>query len=88
MEEERSPIDAKRMPGVLVIGIILVIIGVIIIISGIHSIVMWGLGEPSRFGLVGGIFIIPLGGIIALIGIMAASISVFRRVFGRRRILY
>ena len=88
MDEERSPIDAKTMPGTLAIGIILVIIGVIIIISGIYSIVMWGVGEPSPFGLVGGIFIIPLGGMIALIGIMTASFSVFRRVFGRRRILY
>jgi len=85
-----SPIDAKRMPGTVFIGAVMMIIGMIVFFFAVYSLVMWGLGEYSSFGLIGSILVIMLSAVIIAIGSVFTFFGVFRRIFGRRgrRLLY
>ncbi|MCL2712645.1 MAG: hypothetical protein FWD37_05185 [Methanomassiliicoccaceae archaeon] len=85
-----DPMDAKRVPSALMIGVLLMILGSLIIAFGIYSIVLFAIGDASVFGLVGGIVIIPLGMLILFIGGALAFFGSIGRLLDRdnRRILY
>ncbi|MDR0335328.1 MAG: hypothetical protein LBH69_05550 [Methanomassiliicoccaceae archaeon] len=80
-----SPIDAKRTPGVVVIGAILMAVGMIIFFFAIYSLVMWALGNYSSFGLFGSILVMFLGTMVMAAGGVCVFMSAFRMLFGRRR---
>jgi len=85
-----SPIDAKYMPGATFIGAILMVVGMAVFFFAVYSLVMWGLGEYSSFGLFGSILVMMLAVAIIAIGSIFTFAGIFRRIFGRRgrRILY
>ena len=87
---ESDSIDAKRSPGPLLIGLMMLIAGVIITIYGVYSVVASLIGEMHAFGLIGGLLITPLGVLLMIIGGLLFLFGSFGVLFGRknRRILY
>ncbi|MDR2866612.1 MAG: hypothetical protein LBV13_04335 [Methanomassiliicoccaceae archaeon] len=85
-----SPIDAKKMPMPIFIGLVLLIIGILIVMWGVISIVSDALNDVSASGLMGGILIVLLGSLIAAIGGALMIGGLMGKLFGGRykRIVY
>jgi hypothetical protein len=85
-----TPIDAKRFPAAMPIGVILMVIGFIIGAGGILSIVRAAVDEVDLFGIFGGVAIMFVGVIFLAIGGMLMFFGMFgKRRLGRRgRLLY
>jgi hypothetical protein len=85
-----SPIDAKRMPGTIFIGVIIMVLGMILFFYAVYSLVMWGLEKDSPFGLAGSIIVIILSSGVIAVGSILMFAGTLNRLFGRRnrRLLY
>jgi uncharacterized protein YjeT (DUF2065 family) len=80
-----SPMDAKRIPALILVGLILVVIGIIVFFYAIYCIVMWGIGDQNMSELPWNIIRIFIGGAIIMAGVLLSSFGLFGKLMGGRR---
>jgi len=86
-KDDGGSIDAKTIPGGLLIGIILIFAGMFVLAVALYYIVTRTV-EGDPFGIFRELPMIFLGILLMVIGSMLAFAGVLRKLFGRRRILY
>jgi len=90
-ESEGTPIDAKRLPGVILIGVLLMAAGMIVFFYGMYSIVKSAIAGATAFELMGGLLIMPIGVLLMAVGGMLLFAGTMRKLADRkyrRRMLY
>ena len=81
-----TPIDAKRFPAAVPVGIILMVLGMLIASYSLYSIIISVVGdEIHAFGLIGGLMIAPVGLLLMAVGGVLLFFGITGKLFSRNK---